>query len=267
MGSKQLGIWLFALMSGIVVGLLVRGMHAAGAHTVPLFGTATDVETRQQLELLRSEVQSLQQEKNDLLRQLLSGEISADQIREEMEAAKNAAGLLPVEGPGIRLTLGDSSAASSSPLVERGMVHDYDLLFIINELRAAGAEAISIGAGRLEERITGNTFVRCTGPTVVVNNTRLTVPFVIEAIGDPEVLEQSLNMPGGVLEQLRLYGLSVKLEKTEKLKLPGYTLPLKHRFVGDAAESSGKVEREPREEVSGPPKKQDAIEVKRGGGK
>jgi uncharacterized protein YlxW (UPF0749 family) len=245
----------------------VRGMQAAGAHTVPLFGTASDTETRQQLDMLRSEVQSLQQEKNDLLRQLLSGEISADQIRQEMETAKNAAGLLPVEGPGIRVTLGDSEAASSSPLVERGMVHDYDLLFVINELRAAGAEAISIGAGRLEERITGSTYVRCTGPTVVVNNTRLTVPFVIEAIGDPEVLEQSLNMPGGVLEQLRLYGLSVKLEKSEKLKLPGYTLPLKYRFIDDAADSGGSSEPPPAAESPAPLKQPDAIDVKHGGSK
>jgi len=265
MGPKQLGIWLFALVSGMVVGLLARGMHAAGAHDIPLFGTGPDVELQRQVERLRAEVQALQQDKNDLLRQLLSGEISADQIRQEMETAKNAAGLLPVEGPGVRIVLGDSARASSSPLVERGMVHDYDLLFIINELRAAGAEAISLASGRLEERITGSTYVRCTGPTVVVNNTRLTVPFVIKAIGDPEVLAQSLNMPGGVLEQLRLYGLAVKLEQSEKLRIPGYTLPLKFQFIGNGAESGGD---EPAAAGANPAAgaKPDAIDVKHGGG-
>ena len=118
-------------------------------------------------------------------------------------------------------------------------MHDYDLLYLINELRAAGAEAISIRSGRIEERLTGLSFVRCTGPTVVVNNTRLTAPFTINAIGDPDIIIQALEMPSGIVEQLRAYGLDITVEKKELIEIPAYDLPVRYRFLDTNDKNKG----------------------------
>ena len=66
------------------------------------------------------------------------------------------------------------------------IIHDEDLLRVLNELCAAGAEAISIN----DQRIVATTEVRCAGPTVSVNNVRSAPPYVIKAIGNPKKFDQ-----------------------------------------------------------------------------
>ena len=251
MGTKRAGFWLFLLTAGILLGLLARSIlqDYTGGPAFLAVGVGNETLLRQ-VEDYKTEVQALREEKSDLTRQLLSGELSTERIKPELDAARNAAGLLPANGPGIRVTLADASSGAGGLMAERGMVHDYDLLYILNELRAAGAEAIAIGSGKMKERLIASSYIRCTGPTVIVNTSRFTAPFVIDAIGDPDILERSLEMKGGVLEQLRAYGLEVKVEKADKLELPAYDLPLRFRYLGKDAKLEPK------------PKQPDAIEVK-----
>lgn len=259
MDTRRAGFWAFALVTGLLLGLLVRGIILAESNGHPLLaGSGAYEDLQREIEQLRAEVAALHEEKNDLLRQLLTGEISSEQIKTELDAAKYAAGFLAVEGPGVSVTLGDSSQTGDA-FVERGLVHDYDLLLLINELRAAGAEAISIRSGGIEERLTGLSSVRCTGPTVVVNNTRLTAPFTINAIGDPDIIIQALEMTGGIVEQLRAYGLDITIEKSDLLEVPAYDLPVRYRFLGagDDRESALPADGESHSDSN-------AIEVKRG---
>jgi uncharacterized protein YlxW (UPF0749 family) len=251
MGTKRAGFWIFLLTAGILLGLLARSITQTytGGPAFLAVGVGNDA-LQQQVEEYRAQVQALREEKSDLTRQLLSGELSSERTKPELDAARNAAGLLPATGPGIRVTLADASSSEGGLMAERGMVHDYDLLYILNELRAAGAEAIAIGSGKMKERLIASSYIRCTGPTVIVNASRFTAPFIIEAIGDPDTLKRSLEMKGGVLEQLRAYGLEVQVEQSAKLELPAYDLPLRFRYIGKAA----KLEPQP--------KQPDAIEVK-----
>ena len=87
---------------------------------------------------------------------------------------------------------------------------------MVNELRAAGAEAIAIN----DQRVTGTSEIRCVGPTVLVNETRLAAPFVIKAIGNPQTLESSLKLRGGVLENFKFWGIKAELTKSDKVKVP-----------------------------------------------
>jgi uncharacterized protein YlxW (UPF0749 family) len=263
MDTRRAGFWAFALVAGLLLGLLVRGIIMAESDGHPLLaGSGAYEDLQREIEQFRAEVATLHEEKNDLLRQLLSGEISSEQIKTELDAAKYAAGFLAVEGPGVSVTLGDSSQ-SSDVFKERGLVHDYDLLLLINERRAAGAEAISIRSGRIEERLTGLSSVRCTGPTVVVNNTRLTAPFTIKAIGDPDVILQALEMTGGIVEQLRLYGLDITVEKNEHIEIPAYDLPVRYRFLDSPTKEQESL---PANAGETPSSSSEAIEVKKGDG-
>ena len=110
-----------------------------------------------------------------------------------------AAGLTDVEGPGVIVILSDSSQANSTTGNEADyLIHDSDLLSVINELRDAGAQAISFNG----ERILATSEVRCAGSVVTVNGRRFAAPFVLFAIGEPTTLYNALTMRGGVVDVL-----------------------------------------------------------------
>ncbi len=128
------------------------------------------------------------------------------------------AGVTPVYGPGISVTLMDGAATGSD--VEQVLTHDWNVRNVINELFTAGAEAISING----YRVVATSGVFCRGPVVTVNDHRLGAPFVIEAIGDPQTLNSALEIQGGILDLLRGNGLRVSNPTmVTKLEMPAYT--------------------------------------------
>ena len=137
-------------------------------------------------------------------------------LGEQLERAKILAGRSAVHGPGITVTLSDSTAASAQGTDENAfVVHDTDLLRVINELRAAGAEALSLNG----ERIIATSEIRCAGPVVSINNRRYNIPFVIQAIGDPETMEAALKMRGGVIDELVTFQIEAVIEKHEDITI------------------------------------------------
>lgn len=145
-----------------------------------------------------------------------------NQLNAEIKKMQMIAGLTPVSGPGITIRVSDDASVAKAggvPLpggFQPGIVHDYDVQMVVNELRAAKAEAIAING----TRVTGYTPIRCVGPTILVNWEPVAAPFVIEAIGRADDLASSVNMPNGIVDGLTNNGLGVKVETAEKLVLP-----------------------------------------------
>jgi uncharacterized protein YlxW (UPF0749 family) len=140
----------------------------------------------------------------------------------EIKKLQVLVGMTPVKGEGITIRLSDNPEASANagpnagPFLP-GIVHDFDLLQVVNELRAAKAEAIAING----VRVTGYTPIRCVGPTIYVNFVPKPAPFVIEAIGDSAELKSAVSMPGGIVENLREQAtLGVKVTEHDNLTLP-----------------------------------------------
>lgn len=143
-------------------------------------------------------------------------------MKDELNESRMFAGMTEVEGRGITVTLNDSNKNSkNTDIIDANafLVHDEDILSVINELNVAGAEAISING----QRIVGTSSVRCAGSVVNINGVKIAVPFVISAIGDPEVLEASLKFPGGVVDSLSPWGIEIAIKKVSNLKIPAYT--------------------------------------------
>lgn len=133
------------------------------------------------------------------------------------ERMKLMAGTTDVEGTGIEILLDDSNIAKkSNENPNLYIIHDEDLLRVLNELRAAGAEAISLN----DQRIVAMSEVRCAGPTISVNNVRSAPPYVIKAIGAPKTLSSALRLRGGVVETFEFWGIQVKIKTVEKLHIP-----------------------------------------------
>lgn len=141
----------------------------------------------------------------------------------EIKLDNTVLGLTDVTGSGIVITLKDNNSVKSanlSPLdnIELYLVHAGDLVEVINALRNAGAEAISING----QRITNYTSVYCAGNVVVVNGEKISSPVEIKAIGSPELLYGSITIPGGYLELMEETGVIVDVKKTEKITINKY---------------------------------------------
>lgn len=138
------------------------------------------------------------------------------------------AGTTPLKGPGIEITLLDSK----KPLVNNVdtnlfIIHDEDLLKVINELNAAGAEAIAIN----DQRLLANSEIRCAGPTVIVNNTRIAAPYIIKAIGDPITMANAISMRGGVQESLSVWGIQLDVKRNNNVVIPSIKNPPEYKYA------------------------------------
>lgn len=136
-------------------------------------------------------------------------------------------GLAEVKGPGVIITLSDSKKEASSVLNPNMLlVHDVDILGVVNELKNAGAEAISIN----EQRIVPTTSISCGGNIIDINGEKVGAPFVIKAIGLPEQLA-GLSRPGGYLEILEAASIGVELKKSNDIIIPKYTGVIKYEYT------------------------------------
>ena len=146
---------------------------------------------------------------------------------EEIINGNKILGLAEVTGPGVTVTLTDSKKDINSALDPTTLVvHDLDVLSVINELKNAGAEAISIN----DQRIVPTSGIICGGNIIDINKEKVGTPFVIKAIGLPEQLA-ALNRPGGYLERLKGDGIGVELKKSNSITIPKYTGTLTYNYA------------------------------------
>ena len=107
------------------------------------------------------------------------------------------------------------------------ILHDSDILLVVNELKDAGAEAISING----ERLTALSEIRCVGSVVSVNNVRISTPFIINAIGDSDTLESALLFRGGVVSELMNYGFEFDIKKMDSVTVPAYKGAISFKYA------------------------------------
>ena len=148
-------------------------------------------------------------------------------ILAQLERAEIMAGMGEVEGDGLIITVKDSAYENTIDDPNNYIIHDTDLLTIINELCDAGAEAIALN----NERIISTTEIRCAGATVSVNNNRYAQPFTIKAIGDPGNLENAILMRGGVYDTLTAWGIELEINKATDIKIPAYNGILNYKHA------------------------------------
>jgi uncharacterized protein YlxW (UPF0749 family) len=180
---------------------------------------------------LETENRKLLQDKTELERALAKHSDGAKALSQELQETKLLAGLTEVAGPGVQVTLTDSQKkplVPSSQFQLSSLIHDTDIASVVNELKASGAEAVSVNG----QRVVSMTAIRCVGPVVHVNGEPAAPPYIIQAVGDQDAMYGGLNLPGGALDGLRQFDPTmIRVEKKGQLRLSA--LP-------DAANTSSK---------------------------
>ncbi|MFE0383826.1 DUF881 domain-containing protein [Streptomyces bungoensis] len=162
------------------------------------------------LDELDDRTQRLEDEKQGLEKQRQELQSSSDQAAEarRQTAEKERqlgilAGTVAAQGPGITMTIADT----------KGTVKADMLLDAIQELRAAGAEAIQING----VRVVASTYLSDTGDSVSVDGNKINAPYRFKVIGKPQDLEPALNIPGGVVQTLEKEQATATVERSTKI--------------------------------------------------
>jgi uncharacterized protein YlxW (UPF0749 family) len=162
------------------------------------------------LDELDDRTQRLEDEKTRLEKQQSELESSSDQAEEARKQTQEKerqlgilAGTVAAEGPGITLTVGDPTGAVESDM----------LLDAIQELRAAGAEAIQVNG----VRVVADSYFTGSGDDMRIDGTKVAAPYVFKVIGKPEDLEPALNIPGGVVQTLEKEQATATVERSAKI--------------------------------------------------
>lgn len=232
--SVILGIMCFALTLGIFVQ--VRTIR----------NTNSTISQNQEANELRDEILRYKERYDNTFKELEQAEKTLEKEREEatqnnseLEQAQQKitegnkiTGMTEVTGPGVTITLTDGTGIATSTLnPSQLIVHDLDVLSVVNELINAGAEAISIN----DQRWVLTTAISCRGNTIDINGERIGAPFVIKAIGLPEYLA-GLERVGGYLEYMKQDGVSVNLEKSNSVTIPKYSGVIKFQYLKNVEE-------------------------------
>ena len=221
------GGWLIALVC-VLIGFMVAVQ----------FRTAQDAKgslSQQRIEEISDRLLQTEHERDELseeLHKMQTAAVSTDN-QQDKDLLRYRAALVPLEGEGVIVRMDDSTKpAKAGENPNLYVIHDDDLLRVINELRAAGAEAIAING----QRLTGTSEIRCAGPTLSVNNVRSSAPFEIRAIGDKKSLENALRMRGGVAETLGVWGIQLDIKASNDVYIPPYRGSIRQSYARETTE-------------------------------
>ncbi|HYF95030.1 MAG TPA: DUF881 domain-containing protein [Symbiobacteriaceae bacterium] len=223
--------WAIALVCVVLGFMLSMQMKVQQqVHLKDVAASSRAQELAQQLEqaeatrdALGDELEKLRQE----MAAVISNQAGFEDLGRQLKDAQIAAGLVPMSGPGVTVELRDSMRPlSPGDNPNNSLIHDQDVLRVINELFGAGTEAMSVN----EQRVIGRTEVRCAGPVIIVNGVRTAPPIVIKAIGNPDDLEMALEMKGGIGEELRDFGIQMAIKKEQNITVPAFKGSLKLQF-------------------------------------
>ena len=143
-------------------------------------------------------------------------------VDSELEQVNMLLGKTDVEGEGIEVTLREKEDD------EIARINADDLLLIVNALKQAGAEAISIN----DERIVNmSDIVDINGTFIKVNGKRILAPYIIKAIGNQSYLESALIGNGGHVDDMRKLGQDVSITKSNKITILKYNDEINTKYI------------------------------------
>lgn len=166
------------------------------------------IEQKERNKELTTELQTVQNKIREYEQEIGTGTSTKEELVTQAETLRLLTGEVPVKGQGYRVELQDGEYDPNQVNPNDYIVHEGHVYMVINEMKIAGAEAISING----KRIHATSYIRCTGPVITVDGETFPAPFVVEAIGNQTTLAEALELSGGILDQLAGQQINIKTE-------------------------------------------------------
>ncbi len=178
------------------------------------------------------ELETLQAEIDKITTSASGGNAIVKTLQDQVTRFKALAGYTDLSGQGVVLTIDNQPAAFSGGL-DANIVDDFQqLLIVINELNAAGAEAIAIN----DQRILSMSEIRTAGGYLSINAQQYKPPFAIKAIGNKDVLEAALMQRFGIVTSLRDKGYQVSVQRYDTVVVPKFNAIINWQYAGPKEE-------------------------------
>lgn len=178
--------------------------------------TMRETELREELARIKANYDDIETKLNDTQSkiteyetQMESDEDSAQILENELNEAKMYLGYTNVIGQGIIITISDGSRS----------IESYDLINLVNELKLAGAEAISINDNRV---VSTTEIVDIINRYIMINGKRISGPYTIKAIGDQKYLESGITLKNGYIDEMNANGKKISYETVDQVIINAY---------------------------------------------
>ena len=221
--SLILGIMCFFLTFGIAVQI-----NTVSKSTTTVGKTLVENELRdsvlrwkQKYENAYEKLEEKEKTLNSLREQVSNSDENHSGMNSKLARYNSLLGNTEVVGKGIVITVTDGDGSNLNTIwASDYIVHDGDLYEIVNSLKNAGAEAISING----QRIVSKSSITCAGNVVLINGEKVGVPYEIKAIGLPSMLYGAVTMPNGYIDWMINDGVKVDVKQIEKetIVIPKY---------------------------------------------
>lgn len=214
-----LGLMCFLLTFGIVLQLnTINSANSIATQTRKENGLRDEVlKWKDKYDNTYYNIEKAEKELEEIRLKVTQNDSNATQIEEELNTSNILLGMTEVKGQGITIELEDGI----------DLIHDNDIISIVNELKNAGAEAISIN----DQRIVSTTSITCDGNVIMINGQKVGTPFFIKAIGNSASLYGALSRKEGIMYWLDYYGVYTKIEQSEDITISKYNGVINSKYL------------------------------------
>jgi uncharacterized protein YlxW (UPF0749 family) len=194
----------------------------------------------ERVQRLRDEVAALNAE-DDRLSAGLAHHRGLSRLQAQVDALSGPAGLTPVAGPGVTVTLQDAPREireAAGAQVSNAIVHQQDIQAVANALWKGGAEAMTLQG----QRVVSTTGIKCVGNTVILHGVPYSPPYRISAIGDPAALRAALLRSPYIrayLQAVSEWQLGWSVQMQTRILAPAFDGPVEMHYARPAAQPDG----------------------------
>ncbi len=219
---------IFVFIASIIIGILISlNISLSRESSISMLSSSQYMDAYNYKTQLYGEISSLVNQYNTYEKKLTSYKLSeqknnsiSDEIKKELDENNMILGKTAVTGQGLAIVLNDADSIyfENTPEDQFRLVHNTDIIQVLNDLRNAGAEAISLN----NQRIVESTEVYCSGPFLRVNGVKIAAPFTLNAIGNKQVLYDYMMSDENYLKSLILRKINVDINQTDQVNIPAY---------------------------------------------
>ncbi len=226
-GRSQLIFGALAVLLCLVLGIaIVTQVRETGSGDALQTARPADLlvlldSLRQREAALNAEVADLQRILTSLQASGSSNQAAIENAQARLAALSILVGTVGATGPGVRVTIDDPGPG----------VAPQAMLDVINEMRAAGAEAIEINDGHQAVRVGIDTWVVGAPGALTIDGKRLSPPYFIAAIGDSPTLAAAMNIPGGAVDSVKRVGGRMSMQQSDRVDVTALRQPKPRQYA------------------------------------
>ena len=222
---QALILGIMCVMLTMAICVQIKTVNSNGT-TLGRTDKETELKMKEKYENAYENLNRIEEELEQVRQNVASKNEKMENLEKEIKQANILLGYTDSTGEGITITLQDGISTVNTIDPNNLLVHDLDILSIVNELKNAGAEAIEVNG----KRVVSTTAIMCDGNVITINGEKISAPFVINAIGLPEQMA-TINRAGGYLEYLQRYSITTDFKKVKNITIPKYTGAITFKYA------------------------------------